>query len=534
MKKLVIPAIALVFSVQAMGQGAVENLGSQVNSPYAEARPVISADGKLLYFVVEGHPSNKNYKNDKRAQDVWFSEKGADGSWGPAQQAHPNINAVNDNAVFWISPDGNRMLIRGAFENGQYVGRGVSMVYKEATGWSFPQKLDIPGYEELSRDLYSGAFMANTGKTILFYLSEEKNSFVNDIYVSHLGTDGKWSRPVSLGSDINTYEYDEISPFLAPDNVTLYFASNRPGGAGSYDIWMAKRLDDSWTKWSNPVPLKSVNTKGWEAYFSLDATGEFAYMSATDGGKNAIPDLVRVKLDPVDRPNAVTLMFGKVVNAGDNSPVNAILYYDKIGGGNEGNIYSDPDGTYKMVLPYGGKYVIKASADNFNTATDTIDLTDLSGYKEIHRDLYLTPEGYIRVIDPNADEKRKRMDEIDESDILEEGETISLDNILFVFAKHYIQASSIDELNRLVRLMKANPNMVIEVGAHTDWIGKSDDNLKLSNDRATAVKEYLVGHGIDPSRIIAKGYGESKPLKSNLTDEGRAQNRRVEFTIIKR
>ncbi|HML58179.1 MAG TPA: OmpA family protein, partial [Ferruginibacter sp.] len=204
--------------------------------------------------------------------------------------------------------------------------------------------------------------------------------------------------------------------------------------------------------------------------------------------------------------------------------------------GNEGNIYSNPDGTYKMVLPYGGKYVVKTTADSFNPLTDTIDLTNPDGYKEIHRDLYLTPEGYIRVIDPEGgkDGDRKRMDEISEDDILEEGETVSLDNILFVFAKHYIQASSIEELNRLVRLMKANPGMHIELAAHTDWIGSKSDNLKLSKDRATAVKEYLVGHGIEAARITEKGYGESKPLMSNLTEEGRRQNRRVEFTVIKK
>ncbi|HRN92715.1 MAG TPA: OmpA family protein [Ferruginibacter sp.] len=537
MKKLVIPALALMVSGTVYGQTPLENLGSQVNSAYPEARPTVSADGKLLYFVVEGNPKNTNYKNDKKAQDVWFSEKAADGTWGQAQQAPPVINALNDNAVFWIAPDGNRMMIRGAFDNGKYVGRGVSMVYKEAGGWSAPQKLDIPGYEQLSKDMYSGAFMASTGKTILFYLSEEKNAFVNDIYVSHLDTDGKWSKPESIGSDVNTFEYDEISPFLAADNVTLYFSSNRKGGAGSHDIWMTRRLDSTWKKWSTPVALKApVNSKGWDAYFALDATGEYAYMATSEGSANNQPDLVKVKLDDQSKPNAVVLMFGKVLHAGDNTPVNATFYYDKIGGGNEGNIYSNPDGTYKMVLPYGGKYVVKTTADSFNPLTDTIDLTNPDGYKEIHRDLYLTPEGYIRVIDPEGgkDGDRKRMDEISEDDILEEGETVSLDNILFVFAKHYIQASSIEELNRLVRLMKANPGMHIELAAHTDWIGSKSDNLKLSKDRATAVKEYLVGHGIEAARITEKGYGESKPLMSNLTEEGRRQNRRVEFTVIKK
>lgn len=537
MKKIVIPVMALFMSGQVVGQSGLENLGTQVNSIYSEARPTISADGKLLYFVVEGNPVNTNYKKDKKAQDVWFSEKDDAGNWGQAQQAPPVINAVNDNAVFWISPDGNRMMIRGAFENGKYVGRGVSMIYKEASGWSAPQKIDIPGYEQLSQDLFSGAFMASTGKTILFYLSEEKNSFINDIYVSHMNEEGKWSRPESIGNDVNTFEYDEISPYLAADGVTLYFSSNRKGGLGSHDIWMTRRLDSTWKKWSSPVALKApVNSKGWDAYFALDATGEYAYMSSTEGVNGGQPDLVKVKLDDQSKPNAVVLMFGKIVNAGDLSPVNATLYYNRIGGGNEGNIYSNPDGTYKMVLPYGSKYVVKTTADNFNELTDTIDLTEPNGYQEIHRDLHLTPEGYIRVIDPNKQpgDDRRRMDEINEDDILKDGETISLDNVLFVFAKHYIQANSIEELNRVVRLLNANPDIKIEIAAHTDWIGKRADNQRLSNDRATAVREYLIGHGISADRITSKGYGEDKPLMDNMTEEGRSQNRRVEFTIIRK
>ncbi len=535
MKKLYINLLAFAFVSTASAQQNFENLGSQVNSQYPEARPTISADGQTLYFVVEGNPVNRNFKKDKKAQDVWFSKLGADGTWGPATHAPEIMNANDNNAVFWVSPDGNRVLIRGAFENGTYVGRGVSMLYKQGDSWSAPQKLDIPNYDKMSKDIFSGAFMASTGKTILFYFSEEKNSFINDIYVSHLGDDGKWSQPESLGTDINTFEYDEISPYLAADGVTLYFSSDRPGGLGKHDIWMAKRLDESWKKWSTPVNLgPTVNTKGWDAYFALDALGDYAYMASTEGKEGNQTDLVKVKLDSLAKPNAVLLMYGKIVNAGDDTPINSVIYYDKIGGQTEGSIYSNPaDGTYKIVLPYGAKYSIRTTADKFRPMTDTIDLTKVDAYKEIHRDLYLTPEG-VRLVDPNDTliTDRKNMEDLDDEEIANENGPVTLSNVYFVFAKHYLQTKSYTELDRLVRLLKANPDKKVEIAAHTDWIGSNADNLQLSKDRAEAARQYLIAKGIDASRIIAKGYGETKPAASNNTAEGRQLNRRIEFTLL--
>ncbi|RYG53362.1 MAG: OmpA family protein [Chitinophagaceae bacterium] len=533
MKKIILNVIALVLAGHGFSQtDTLENLGSQVNSVYHEIRPTISADGQMLYYVVEGNPKNTFYSSDKKSQDIWFSQLGEDGKWGPATQAPALMNAQANNAVFWISPDGNRVMIRGAYENGVYKGRGFSMLNKEGDGWSKPQMLNVPGYESLSKDMYSGGFMTSNGKHLLIYLSEEKNSFVNDIYVSHLQDDNTWTKPESLGTDVNTFEYDEISPFMAADGVTLYFASNRPGGLGEHDIWMVRRLDESWKKWSKPVNLGApVNTPKWDAYFTLDASGQYAYLSSmerTTGGA----DLVKTKLDSLAQPNAVVLVYGKVIDAQTKLPMGATLYYDELGGKNEGNIMSEPQsGDYKMVLPYGKKYVMRATADSFNTVTDTIDLTIVDAYKQIHRDLYLTPEG-VRIVNPD-DSSRRNLDDLEDGEELREGEIITLNNVYFVFAKAYLKSESYPELDKVVKVLKANPGIKIELSAHTDWIGSREDNMKLSQDRATATKEYLEFKGVELGRIISRGYGETKPIANNMTAEGRQMNRRVEFTVIK-
>ena len=540
MKKIIINAFVLILSTNGFSQTIFENLGTKVNSIYSEVRPTISADGKIIYFVVEGNPKNNMYKDDKEAQGVWYSELDADGNWGQATMATAPLNGLKDNAVFWVSPDGNRLLIRGAYENGKYVGRGLSLCHKSAGGWSNPERLKIKGYSKMSQDKYSGAFMANDGKTLLLYFSEERNAFVNDIYVSHLDENDEWSMPKSVGSNINHDDYDEISPFLASDGATMYFSSDRPGGHGEHDIWMSKRLDDSWTKWTEPVNMgDSINTSKWDAYFSLDAKGEYAYLAST---QNAVggTDLGKIKLSEALRPNAVVMVYGKIFNAITKEPMNVQMFYDKIPGETaEGNAISNTDGNYKVTLPYGKMYSLRASADSFFSVLDTLDLKEPGVYKEIHRDLYLYPvatAGGKVLLDSNGNVIRTNIDSITDDGLgdIVEGQIVSTNNILFDFSKSILRSESFKELDKVAKMLKVNPGMQVELSAHTDKIGGYSDNLKLSEDRANAARQYLLSKGVEASRIIAKGYGETTPVASNSTEEGRQQNRRVEFKILKK
>lgn len=529
MKKtqLVLAAITLI-SASALAQPGFENLGDKVNSAYFEARPVISPDGKTLYFIVEGNPANTQYKSDKAAQDVWSSQLNDDGTWTPAKQAPAPINSMKDNAVFWVSPDGNKMLIRGAFDNGKYVGRGFSLCTKSGNDWGAPEKLTIKGYDKMAVDRFSGATMSSDGKTILFYFSQEKNSSLNDLYVSrHDAASNTWGEPVKLGGDVNLDDYDEISPFLAPDGSTLYYSSNRPGGLGSYDIWMTKRMDDSWKNWTTPVNMgKSVNSAKFDAYFSVDARGEYGYISSEQTALGGT-DILRTKLPEDLRPKTALVIYGKVINAQNKNPMaDAKLSLDAMfDGQTENSVIDNENGTYRITVFYGKQYGLNASADKFYPLSDTFDLTAGGVYKEIHRDLYLSPDMGL----DKGDGEENVLDSLDE---LEPGQSLAAKTILFDFAKSIIRAESYKQLDKVVRILKANPTMVIELSAHTDNIGAIAANQKLSDDRAKAAREYLISKGIDGSRIQSKGYGESKPVDNNATESGRQNNRRVEFKII--
>jgi OOP family OmpA-OmpF porin len=490
----------------------IENIGPDINTSYPELRPTISSDGKLLFFIRQNHPYNTKFNVVPNSQDIWFSEKDSLGKWSKAVHLGYPLNTSEYNAVFWISPDNNRILIRNAFINGDYFGNGVSMCYLTKFGnWSKPEMLQIKNYEKYDKGNQYGATMASDGQTLLLYMSEKEGSFNNDIYVCFLQTDGTWSEPKSLGKKINLPKYNEMTPYLASDGETLYFSSDRPGGLGDNDIWKSKRLDKSWQKWSDPINLGSpINTPGWDAFFTLDAGGEYAYMT-TDVDTYGESDIVKIKLLEKEKPNPVVLVSGNVYNAKTKEPLSASLIYETLPDGEEaGNGISNPvDGAFKMVLPYNKNYSIRATADHFFAISENLNLDSLikAGYKEIHKDLYLVP--------------------------IEIGQVVRLNNVFFDFDKWDLRSESYIELNRVVKLLTDNPAIEIEMSAHTDSRGSDDYNFKLSDHRAKSVMEYIISKGIAPSRITSHGYGESKPIATNDTDEGRQLNRRVEFKILK-
>lgn len=481
------------------------HLDPKVNTAYSELMPRISPDGHTLYFVRSDHPSNTN--GSIQSQDIWMADVSNGISTANATHLTAPFNKEKYNNVVGVSPDENAMIINGAYKNGELIGAGYSKVVRTVTGWSEPEMLVIKDYSDMSKGSYSSAYWTQDGKHLILSFSESSTDESQDMYISFLQDDGTWSRPKSLGNTLNT-DGGEHSPFLASDGKTLYFASDREGGKGSDDIWMTRRQDDSWTNWSEPENLGSeINTEEWEGYYCIDAAGEYAYMVSGKNSKGR-EDIVRVKLAEESKPDPVVLVTGRVLNANTEEPLDATIAYNGLEDGkNYGIARTNPaTGEYKIVLPYGVNYDFSANAANFIGVSDNLDLSDFGEYEEIERDLYLVP--------------------------LEVGSTVRLNNIFFETAKSELKEKSFVELNRVVTLMNENPNLKIEISGHTDNVGDAGYNKTLSQDRANAVVEYLVSNGVDASRFESKGYGMDKPVADNTTEEGRALNRRVEFTIL--
>lgn len=579
MKKILF--LLVVTTTTLFGQDKPENLGNAVNSEFLELHPVVAPDGQTIYFTRKNHPQNKFGTNGSESiagsQDIWFSQN-IGGTWNLAKRMPDVLNRDQYNTILSISPDGQTILLKGAYVNGQYETRGFSVAKKTTTGWSIPEKLAIPGYEKMSKGKNETAFLSMDGKVLLMAFSEKKNSEKDDLYISFLN-DGEWSKPENLGSKINT-EYSETTPFLAADGRTLYFASDRPGGKGSFDIYMSKRVGkDDWSNWRPAVNLgEPINSEEYDAYFTLPAKGDYVYFLSSKGslGKK---DIYRYKApQPEDAENTDLLakndakpINNKDVAGGDKNALAA-----KSGAKSETNKELDKTDNDKLVIQgniqtdnrlsganASSEAVVLISGRVFNTQTGkvpeeaTITYEDLKTGKTIglakpdpNSGLYklVLPYGINYGITAKAkgmlpssinidlSKLRGRYLELDEKDIvmapIAKGSTVTINNLFFELNKAILTPESEPELRRIVSVLNENKSLAIEISGHTDNTGSDEFNNKLSLDRADAVKTYLLNAGIDSKRIQTKGYGKTKPKESNETEEGRAANRRVEFVIL--
>lgn len=508
-----IPIIADISIPELLAKGLViEQLDKNVNSDYSEMNPLLSPDGKTLYFSRKNHPDNVGGVNDK--EDIWYSELGSDGKWMLAKNMGPKFNNAGPNFVNAITstPDGNSVLVLGNkyLPNGKMLA-GVSVSTNINGNWTPPQAINIENDYNFNEK--ANYFLANTKKTLLLSIEREDSRGGRDLYVSFQKKDSVWSEPLNLGSVINTAN-EESAPFLAADDKTLYFSSNGFSGFGGADIYMSKRLDDTWTNWSEPQNMgPDINSKLDDLFFNIPSTSDFAYYSRGVTEDNA--DIYRVKMPIYRAPEPIVIVKGKLIDAKTGKPVGAKIIYERLPDGKEvGVVYSNPEtGEYEIHLPGGQKYGVRAEAEGHISENQSLDLTgDTKDGMVENRNMTIAPIEVARV-EPDA--------------------TIPLNNIFFNFAKFELKADSYPELNRIVTLMKEKPGMTVEIAGHADATGPDAYNMTLSEWRAKAVSKYLIEKGIDSGRINTTFFGETKPIESNDTKEGRRKNRRVEFKIIK-
>jgi outer membrane protein OmpA-like peptidoglycan-associated protein len=484
-----------------------ENLGAAVNSEFEEVFPIIAPDGKTLYFCRKFHPDNLGVRKE---EDIWYSEIVEDSlthvvSWGQAKNIGEPLNNTYPNFACGILPDGNTMLVGNIYLPNGTVKEGVSITQRTTTGWGTPVRQVIQDYQ-VNKHLVNYS-LASDGKTLLMALDRNTSLGGMDLFVSFLQSNGKWSSPLNLGRDVNTAG-DESTVFLASDGMTLYFSSEGHNGYGSNDIFMSRRVDSTWTRWSEPQNLgPAVNSPDWDAYFSLPASGEFAYFVSE---KNSLggSDIFRIVVPEALRPRPVALISGRVIDARTKKPLGGVtIRYESLTTGREiGIAHSDSlTGKFIISLPVGELYGFRAEADKYASVNENIDLRGLQKYQELKRDLRLVQ--------------------------LEKGQSVVVNNIFFETGKWELKPESDPELKRIVELLQRNPSMVITIAGFSDNVGTKKNNIELSRKRAEAVFRYLDGLGIDRKRVSVKGFGEDKPLNTNDSEEGRQQNRRVEFII---
>lgn len=508
----------------------IKNLGSIVNSSAPETYPVVSADGKRLYFC--------RY-TPETGEDV-FSSAYADGGFSLPQKIEGGVNTNTHEVPLSVSHDGQTLVFFGNYAllpefrykfaslMGQ-LGRG-DLYYSEFTreGWSeltpFLPPINSPNYE-------SGLFLTPDGKAALFASDREgviepfnpkappnrlyahgAENFNVDLFVSEKNEEGKWGKPVNLGDVINT-AYSEGQPILHPDMKTLYFISDGHAGLGGYDIFMSKRLSEySWTEWSAPVNLGKVLNTAKDDGFSLSPHGELAYLSREIPGEGqGQADLYSMKIPLRFLPEKTVEIKGKVKNT-DGQGIAADLHWQDLKSGEIiGTARTNPQtGEFRIQVQSGKNYGLFAEKKGHIGIANNQDLTvKINPAAQQEADLQLTTLERV-----TAEKKR-----------------IRLNTIFFAFDSDVLLQESYPELERLAQLLRENPRLKVRIEGHTDNKGKASYNLQLSEKRARATANYLIQKGIVANRVKHKGFGDTVPIATNHTAEGRAQNRRVEFAL---
>lgn len=350
----------------------VKNIGGPLNTEYGEAIPRISSDGTTLYFKGVSRPGGFG------GEDIWYSKKQTDGTWGTPQN-FKDLNTENSEALYSISSDGNVAILFGNY-TGSFGGGDLFYSVKTNDGWTSPCNLggaiNTKGWE-------AQAALGPDGKTLFFCSSREGGSGDEDIYVTKL-TDKGWSKPTNLGNVVNS-SGSELRPTMASDGKTLYFSSTGHFGFGGTDIFMSKRLDDSYTKWSTPVNLgKYINTLEDDEDIAIPSSGTKAYTVKSgmlDGfGKTDIYEFVL----PMDkRPEQVLTVFGNVRNEKDSAVSVTIKYIDMATNTLVSKVTTTTDsGNYKTTLPLFKKYLVEINTKGFLYFSEELDLTDPTKYME--------------------------------------------------------------------------------------------------------------------------------------------------------
>lgn len=472
-------------------EGTVTNMGTRINSVYSELAPIISADNKTLFFTRDGHPENIGAEKN---QDIWISKKEGN-RFQKAINPYNPLNNEHHNFIFSTNSDGSKLLMSTKFnENSPPI---LSQSTIDENFWS---ELDTFEFVELNKSSSFVSYSLSQGQNLMFVSMAREDSYGgSDIYFSKK-IDGKWSELKNLGPNINTAA-DEITPFIANDNKTLYFSTDGWPGYGDKDLFVSK-YDEMTNQWSQAKNLGSqINTEGWEAYLTISSSNQQAYFVSTTNSMGA-EDIFTIKMPTEANPSNSIIVKGKVTDMNGNPLASIIEYTDLNTDELIGNATSSSsDGTYQITLPVNSFYGISAKLDGYYPISKSIDLID-----GINNDLE---------VDIILKEIKK-----DSSFIL--------NNIFFEFGKSELNRKSQNELDRLVKIMEENESIKLKLIGYTDSIGNSENNLILSENRAKAVYNYLVNKGISKNRLEYIGKGEIKSNKNIKLQ----QHRKVIFKII--
>ena len=468
------------------------NMGEEINSAESEYFPSIPVESDKLVFTRKLNRMNEDFYGSIKKDDRWTSSRPLPG----------NINTPQNEGAQSISQDATVLVFTGCNRPDGYGGCDIYLSYITKEGWSEAINMG----SNINTEHWDSQPSLSPDKRSLYFASNRPGGFGgSDLYVSHLQANGKWGKPENLGPQINTAG-EETSPFIHADNQTLYFSSNTLPGYGEADLFLVRKGNDG--KWSAPENLGyPINTIDHEGTLFIAADGKTAYYASDRSDSKGGLDIYSFELREDIRPFKTLWVKGKVFDKNTNAGLpSAVELIDLATKQVISKVQTDETGNYLITLPVGKDYAFNVNRRGYLFFSDNYSFKNKAPDSTYVKNIPLQP------IEANA--------------------AIVLKNIFFDVNKFDLKSESQVELDKVVQLLQENPTVRIQIEGHTDNVGTAADNLKLSENRAKSVVSFIVSKGIDPKRLTAKGFGATKPVAENTSEENRAANRRTELKII--
>ncbi len=509
----------------------INNLGSRVNSEYDDYNPVLHPSQDLLYFTSRRETDKKNKRLDadnKFMENVFFSEQAGE-LWRKPKLLENKLESKNNESVLLFSKDGNEIYLY----NGKKKGGEILISELKNDKWKSPKTLK----GKVSSKNKETTVALSPDETEMIFVSNQEGTIGGmDLFYSKLNEKGKWSEPINLGAAINT-PYDEEGVYWHPKEDKVYFSSQGHNSMGGFDVFVMERDADN--MWTFPENMGyPINTPNDDLFFKMEENNKQAYYSAVRENGNGGFDLykiiflgeekeLRITTDdihlawdykPIDdlfyitpqelKVDTALFMVGMITDSKQGTPIQAkVEVIDTEQSQVIATGLSDSSGTYKVKIPKKKDYGVEVTAKDYLFYVTIVNLSE----KQV------------------VDSKVQANFQLDRIDV---GAKMVLKNIFFETNKATLKDESTDELERVATLLKENPGIRLEISGHTDNVGSYRANQRLSEARAKSVVDYLVNQGVDSGRLEYKGYSFTEPVADNNTEEGRAQNRRVEFKVL--
>ncbi len=481
-----------------------KNLGAGINTAQSEYLPTLTADGEtLIYCGLVGKKGAYNENED------FFKSKLVNGEW---QKGEPiaHLNTPENEASQTISADG-KLVVFTACNRPDGLG-SCDLYFSETINGKVTPARNL-GVPVNSVQWETQPSLSADGKTLYFVRGGKHGQGDSDLWVSTRLPNGKWSAPKNLGANINSKEQEQ-SPYFHPDGQTLYFTSKGHPGMGGFDIFVSRIQPDG--VWGTPKNLGfPINTEDNEGAISISLDGKTAFISSNMSGGFGEVDIYSFDLYEAARPQPVTYVKAVVTDAKTGKKIAAkVEFLDLATGQTHSSASTDDDGEFLVTLPTGKDYALNVSKEKYLFYSENFALTNAGTHAEpFVLKIALTP-----IPDGTGEAAASK--------------PVVLKNVFFETGSAKLKKASQTELERLKNLLTENPSLHIQINGHTDNVGSDADNLLLSENRAKAVKDFLITNSIAANRLKFKGFGETAPIASNDTEEGRSQNRRTEFVLI--